>query len=327
MNFLEANPFDNLPEIVDAEEVQESSSKFIEANTKEVQLSHLQNKCIIPVFAKDNESTISHQDFINVVSEVAQTFYKNEHVMVPAIRVSHPIKGRIPGADRKAAHLLEDHEKTIYYERMAFMIEIPSITSDLSGNRLSLTVGGVRAYNHENLYNRKVEERFKIFVGYKNSVCTNLCVSTDGFKDDVRVRSLGELYSKMFELLDRFDGYKQLTQLSNFDNYALSESQFAQLIGRSRMYHFLPGKDKVQIPAMPLSDTQITSVTREYYNDESFCCNSDGAIDLWKFYNLLTGSNKSSYIDSFLQRGVGCSNFASQLVQVLQNNHSFWYLN
>jgi hypothetical protein len=323
MEFLEVNPF----ETIEAVEEPKTGSTFIEANTKEVQLSYLQNKCIIPVFAKDNESTISHQDFINVVSDIANSFYKNEQVNAPTIRVSHPVRGRIPEANGKATHLLEDHEKTVYFERMAFMFEIPSIVSDISGNKLSLSIGGVRAYNHENLYNRKVEERFKIFVGYKNSVCTNLCISTDGFMDDIRVRSLEELHGKVFELLDRFDGVKQLNHLGQFGNYSLSESQFAQLIGRSRMYQFLPGKDKAQIPSMQLNDTQISGVVRQYYNDESFCCNSDGSIDLWKFYNLLTGSNKSSYIDSFLQRGVGCTDFAKQLVKAIHNNHSFWYLN
>lgn len=33
---------------------------FIEANTQEVTLQHLKQDCIIPVFAKDNELTISH---------------------------------------------------------------------------------------------------------------------------------------------------------------------------------------------------------------------------------------------------------------------------
>ena len=32
---------------------------FIEANTKEVSVGHLKNDCIIPVFSKDNEITIS----------------------------------------------------------------------------------------------------------------------------------------------------------------------------------------------------------------------------------------------------------------------------
>ena len=33
---------------------------FIEANTKEVTIEHLRNDCVVPVFSKDNEVTISH---------------------------------------------------------------------------------------------------------------------------------------------------------------------------------------------------------------------------------------------------------------------------
>lgn len=38
--------------------------------------------------------------------------------------------------------------------------------------------------------------------------------------------------------------------------------------------------------------------------NESFCRNANGDINVWEFYNLLTGSNKASYIDTFLDRGV-----------------------
>ena len=72
---------------------------------------------------------------------------------------------------------------------MAFVYEIPSKEETVNGNWLSLTVGGVRAYNMENLYGRKTEERFKVFVGFKNWLCMNLCVSTDGFHGDLRVRT------------------------------------------------------------------------------------------------------------------------------------------
>ena len=42
--------------------------------------------------------------------------------------------------------------------------------------------GGVRAYNDTNLYSKKGAERFKVFIGFICKVCTNLCVSTDGFR-------------------------------------------------------------------------------------------------------------------------------------------------
>jgi hypothetical protein len=53
----------------------QNGTNFIEANTKEVQLSPIQNRCIISVFAKDNESTNSHQDFISVMREASQSFF------------------------------------------------------------------------------------------------------------------------------------------------------------------------------------------------------------------------------------------------------------
>ena len=58
-----------------------------------------------------------------------------------------------------------------------FVIEVPSIYTDMDGSTLFLTIGGVKALNLDNLYSRKgADEHFKIFIGFKNSVCTNLCV-------------------------------------------------------------------------------------------------------------------------------------------------------
>ena len=86
------------------------------------------------------------------------------------------------GRDDSCNHLLYDSsDKTIYFERMMFCFEIPTIYEDIAGNRLNLTIGGVRAYNHMNLYSKKGAEKFKVFIGFKNLVCCNMCVSTDGY--------------------------------------------------------------------------------------------------------------------------------------------------
>jgi hypothetical protein len=103
--------------------------------------------------------------------------FTSENILHPAIRISHPIKGRIPEAMGKPADALLEEEKTIYWERMAFVYEIPGITSTVNENKLSLSIGGVRAYNSENLYGKKTEEHFKVFVGFKNYVCINLGIS------------------------------------------------------------------------------------------------------------------------------------------------------
>lgn len=69
---------------------------FINANTTEVDIQHLKNDCIVPVFSKDNELTVSHPVFIETVYKAAQEFFRNEQIDTPEIIVSHIIKGRIP---------------------------------------------------------------------------------------------------------------------------------------------------------------------------------------------------------------------------------------
>ena len=84
---------------------------FIEANTQEVTLQHLQQDCIIPSFAS-MEETISHQSFIGVVVDAAKDYFHGEQFDIPEIRISHPINGRIPSALGKKASELTDEEKT-----------------------------------------------------------------------------------------------------------------------------------------------------------------------------------------------------------------------
>ena len=143
-------------EIIEDSKIENTSkTRFIEANTLNVSLSHLKEECIIPVFAKDNETTISHYEFINTIQEALQEILGHNTQLKLDIRVSHVIKGRIPSAIGKPAKELLEYEKTIYYERMAFVFEIPEIYEVINGNRINLCVGGVRAYNQENLFTKQ----------------------------------------------------------------------------------------------------------------------------------------------------------------------------
>lgn len=313
--------------ITDISDMNMSDNRFIVANTQPIPYQLLQQKCTIPVFSKDNESTISHQEFIEVVGQAANLAFARERILDPAVRVSHPIKGRIPSAVGKPANDLEDHEKTIYYERMAFIYEIPSIEETVNGNRLSLTVGGVRAYNAENLYGKKMEERFKVFIGFKNWVCINLCVSSDGFKEEIRARTTQELFSRVYQLFAMFNLQNQVNSMRNLADYRLTERQFAQLIGRLRMFPFLKAGDRVGIPALELGDSQVNTVIKDYYKDKSFSRDENGDINLYRFYNLLTGANKSSYIDTFIDRTVNALSFTQVILNSLRTGQFLWYLN
>jgi hypothetical protein len=314
--------------VVKEQPAKSSSNAFIEANTGEVSFEEMRDKHIIPVFIKDNEPVISHTQFIEAMAYEVNKVYKGETILRPNVRVSHPIKGRIAEARNKPAQELQEHEKTLCYERMAFVIEIPSVYDDIDGNIVSLCVGGVKAYNLDNLYNKQgADQHFKIFVGFKNTVCTNLCVWTDGFAGDLKVTTIGQLQACIYTLLLNYNLLFHLNEMRPLNSFSITERQFATIIGKCRMYQYLPHKMKTEIPALYLGDAQVNSVCKDYYKDSSFCKSDDGSINLWKLYNLFTNANKSSYIDSFLDRNVNAYSFTEAIRFALQNKSSNWFLN
>jgi hypothetical protein len=312
---------------VEPEHKENTQRSFIEANTIVGSLEEIKHEHIIPVFA-NNEPLISHADFIETTSSIAADLFHGERILMPDIRVSHAIKGRVPEAKNKPIEQLMEWEKTLYYERMAFIIEIPSIQSIVDGNLLSLTIGGVKAYNMDSLYSRSAnDQKFKIFIGFKNTVCTNLCVWTDGYMDDVKVKNVGQLKSAIHMLLESYNHHQHLNSLSRLVDYSITEQQFAHLVGRCRMYNHLPNAVKESISPILFGDQQMNMVVKDFYKDNSFCRDVKGNINLWKLYNLFTGTNKSSYIDSFLDRSVNAFAFIEQVRENLEGSSNSWYLN
>lgn len=306
-----------------------SPSGFIEANTVPMELGEIRDKHIIPVFLKDNEPAISQVEFVEVLTEAAREVFGISALPNPQLRVSHPIKGRVYEARHKKASDLMDKEKTIYYERLAVLITIPGFTDEVNGNSLELNVGGIKAYNLDNMNSTKgSKEHFKFFVGFKNMVCTNLCISTDGAKLDFQARSLDELYAGALNLFRNYNAEYHMNSINGLTNYALTERQFAQIVGKSRLYQYLPKEEKQQIPELLINDTMISKVADCYFSDKNFNRSVNGEIDLWRFYNLLTGAVKSSYIDRFLEREVNSYDFTLQIKEALdQGSGNFWYLN
>jgi len=326
---------DNLPMVVrpgnitmETDRPDSNSKPFIEANTIETSIEEVRDRHIIPVFVKDNETLISHADFIESTVFLANDIFQGERILKPNIRVSHPIKGRVPEARDKPANQLMEFEKTLFYERMMFVIEIPSIQTEIDGNILSLTIGGVKAYNQDNLYSRsQCDQHFKIFIGFQNKVCTNMCVWSDGYMDDVKVKSNGQLRGAIRTLLEGYNKNFHMHHLSKLTEYSITEKQFAQLVGRCRMYNHLPNDVKADIPQMLFGEQQMSAVVKDFYKDESFCRDDSGNINLWRLYNLFTGANKSSYIDSFMDRSVNAYNFTEQIRWALEGRGENWYLN
>ena len=319
---------DAIEEAIIIDEPKKQRSPFIESNTTEVTLQHLREECIIPVFSKDNEVCISQPDFIETIHEAARDFFTGQQIEEPVLRVSHIIKGRIPEAIHKPVKDLLDSDKTMYYSRMIFNLTIPTIYEDVCGNRLELSISGIKSYDLENLSGKRGAQRFSLAIGFKNLVCTNMCVSTDGYKDEIRATSTADLYRAALDLFDHYNVRKHIRIMQSLQNTTLSEKQFCQILGRMRLYNYLPIHEKRALPKLEITDSQINNVAKQFLHDENFAM-TGGEINMWRFYNLLTGSLKSCYIDSFLNRNVNATDVALGLSEALENKDSAysWFIN
>jgi len=319
-------------EYVDFEEVAveqpatKSYVSFLEANTNQITLDELKTQCVVPTWA-NQDLTISHQDFIEAVHDAAQSFYQGETVTNPDIRVSHIVRGRTPNALGKRASELLECEKTQFYQRMAFAFTIPTIFETINGEKLELCVGGVRNYNDLNLYRAsKGVEKFSVFVGWRVRICSNQVLTGQGVKLSLEVMSLNQLYQQVMEIFYSFNPAKDIHLMQTLSNSYLTETQFAQIVGRMRLYQALPQRLSHSIPQLLITDSQINTVCRGYYSNPDFR-GREGAISLWDFHNLLTESNKSSYIDSYLQRAVNATDVAVGLNNALHGDTTYqWFL-
>lgn len=309
------------------QDVPQSSVNFLEANTDEVTLDELANKCVVPTWA-NQELTIAHQDFISSVHDAASSFFAGERVSNPDVRVSHVVRGRIPQALGKKASELLECEKTQFYQRLAFAFTIPTIHETIRGQKLELCIGGVRNYSDLNLYRAsKGIEKFSVFIGWRVNICSNQILTGEGVKFNMEVTSIGELYRNVLELFHSFNPAKEIHLMQALTNTSLSETQFAQVVGRMRMFQALSPARQKSMPRLLITDSQINSVCRDYYNNEVFGM-KDNAISMFDFHNLLTQANKGSYIDTYLQRAVNATEVSVGINNVLQgiDNKYAWFL-
>ena len=302
------------------------SVNFLEANTNAITLEELAEQCVVPTWA-NQELTISHQDFIQTVHDAACNIFAGETVNTPEIRVSHIVRGRIPSALGKRSSELLESEKTQFYQRLAFAFTIPSLHECIAGQRLELCIGGVRNYSDLNLYraNRGME-KFTIFIGWRVNVCSNQVLTGEGVSLSLEVMSAHDLYKGVLELFNKFNMDRDIELLQTLTQTRLTESQFAQIVGRMRLYQALPSYLQRRVPKLLITDSQINNVCRDYYNNPNFGA-KDSTISMFDFHNLLTEANKSSYIDSYVQRGINATEVTVGICKALQGDSEYsWFL-
>ena len=313
-------------------ELENKHPNFIESNTQAITLGEIADKCIVPTFS-DNTLTISHQDFCMAVYNAAEQVFGK---LTPIeCRVSHQINGRIPTALYKKTNELADNEKTIYYQRLAWIAKVGNLVRNIDGQEIHLTIGGVRAYSDDKLYNRPSALKFKIFVGWQVRVCSNLMLQTSGYSGTIECMTQSDIHQKALELFSSFDPEKDnnLNALAELQDTRMTEEQFCHIIGRMRLLQALPVAQQREIPQFLLGDQVINESTRQYVVNSSFGRKkpgNDGTISTFDLMQLLNEAVKSSYIDKWLERNANCTEFATGIRKALRHQDTEgydWFLN
>lgn len=310
-------------------ELENKHPNFIESNTQEITLGEIADKCIVPTFS-DNTLTISHQDFCMAVYNAAEEVFGK---LTPIeCRVSHQINGRIPTALYKKTNELADNEKTIYYQRLAWIAKVGNLVRNIDGQEIHLTIGGVRAYSDDKLYNRPSALKFKIFVGWQVRVCSNLMLQTNGYSGTIECMTQSDIHQKALELFSSFDPEKDnnLNALAELQDTRMTEEQFCHIVGRLRLLQALPVAQQKAIPQFILGDQAINESVRQYVTNPNFGRkNGDDGISTWDFMQLLTEAAKGSYIDRWLDRNANSIEFSQGIRKALrfEETEYDWFLN
>ena len=324
-------PSDDIEEAVVLEETDpDNHPNFIESNTSAITLEELSEKSIVPTFA-DNTLTVSHQSFIGSVMEAGKSVFGD---LTPVeIRVSHQINGRVPSALQKKASELTDDEKTVYYQRMAFVCHVVGLSRTINNELVHLCIGGVRAYNEDKLYGRQSPLKFKIFVGWQVRVCSNLCLSCSGFTGNIECMTTSDIKEKALELFNGFDPIKddELRTLEALGNTSITEEQFCKIVGRLRLYQALPNTTKTELalPNITVGDQAVNAVVRGYVENPNFKKEpGSDTITLWQLLQFFTEAVKQSYLDKWLDRERESVDFVFGIQRALEgtNPEYAWFL-
>ena len=279
----------------------EPHPNFIESNTNAISLEDLTTKCIVPTFA-DMSLTISHQSGIACICKAAESIWGE---LTPVeIRVSHPIHGRTHDALYLKESELKPEQKTLFYQRMAFIAHVKGMTRSICGQEVMLTIGATRSYHEDKLYGRKSPMKWQLFCDWAVRCCSNQLVLA-GYGGTVECLTEADLYQQAYLLFSRFahNQEDELHTLENLNNTVLTEDVLCSIWGRLRLYQFLSTEQKTDLPEVILGDQIINNSVKQYCSNPNFGKKPGEEITCWNLAQYLTeGVKAGSYIDRFAER-------------------------
>ena len=100
-------------------------------------------------------------------------------------------------------------------------------------------------------------EKFSVFIGWRVNICSNQVLTGDGVKLQLEVMNLNDLYKAVLELFYNFNPAREIHLMQTLSQSYLTETQFAQIVGRMRLYQALPNGYQRSVPRLLITDSQI----------------------------------------------------------------------
>ena len=137
-----------------------------------------------------------------------------------------------------------------------------------------------------------------------------------------------DIFKGALELFGNYNPARHLHLMESLNNSFISEHEFAQFVGKSRLYQFLPANKRKALPSLEFTDSHINTVSSAYFQDKDFSRHPiTKYLSMWNLLNLLTESNKSSYIDNFLDRALNATQLTEGINRALHGDDEYrWFL-
>jgi hypothetical protein len=264
---------------------------------------------------------ISHAEVVDIARETVHHIFRHEKIATPQIRVSHPVNEAAASDTLKLVHHQEDERTPDYHQWMTFTIELPSVSDTIGKDKVNMCIGGVSQMG-DGVVLPSLGQKFQLFAGFMVRSSSNTCVFDGGLLFNLWVEDQQQLKQALYELLCEYDACEQLCQLERMLLYSIHEGQFAQLLGRAKLYELLASTRKAHLPEFLFTGHQVSNVAEGYLHAKE----QGDDISLWQLYNLLLTANKSSNIDLFLPRAANASSFIGGLATALENKRNHWFI-
>ncbi len=301
---------------------------FLDGPANAISLADLKTKCVVPCWPS-GEPCISHPLFIEQIRAAAATVFGTEYLEEPEIRTSHPQRSRNASALEKHISEVSEQERYLWYERMCFCIVI-SATDIINGQETRLIVGGVRAMNNENIRSRRGIERFKIFISTRVTICSNLCIFTDGTIDKLEVTEASQIYDNAVQLFQNFNPDLNRHRLEMLNQTTMSTEDFSHIVGKLRIYEALSNakRNELALPQILLGDQTLNAAVKEFTSNPNFGVGDADSISCWQFLNYLNASCRNSYIDRFIDKQVNAMDLSIGIARALnhEDDSYSWFL-